>query len=328
MGLPVAHAHVTEREVWHRWPDGQIDDAKWEDCAFCSALEMARVCKNPAIPATHTEAEALRDDAGLTPAGGATQPEVMAGLKTRYSFVPRLVFGATYIWNAMVPGVAASVQGSYGVWPDGSHWRRWDPVFKGIHQATAMRLDSTDRVWWCDPLAPQDGTYNGEWMPKADFLKYINGYAQGGALVAMILPDALPSTATEEPVSQTIIKEFPFGGKFTIKQGQSVTGYMWDPEKGVEVLPRKIWPAGAASGADIDATWAILRSDPGMHGGFIHVSTGYFAGYCIPQTEVEWHANPAPAPDCSSAVATATKPLQDEIAALNLKINRAKADLA
>ena len=59
---------------------------------------------------------------------------------------------------------------------------------------TAFRLDATDRVWWCDPLAPtkyRSGTttrtWDGEWMPRADFVAFINAQASGGALIGTVV---------------------------------------------------------------------------------------------------------------------------------------------
>ena len=306
MNLPAWHSHITEREVWHRWPDGQIDDAHWEDCAFTSAVEWARLTAKESIPATHVEAEALRKDAGLTPAGGAYQWQVVKGLYTRYGAHPAITYGATAIWNAMSAGTAASVQGSYGVWPDGSKWRRWDPAFKGIHQATAIRLDSQDHVWWCDPLAPQDGTYKGEWMPKAEFLKYINGFAGGGALVGSILVES-PDTSIGEDMDLApyVVKAFDPNARMNFNKGVH-TAYT---PKGTA----KMQTLGADSGAHVSCTVAIPKGIVAIHGGFAYITDGIWAGMYMPLWEGTLQEPDAPAVDCSAEVAAAVAPLNSKI---------------
>ena len=75
------HEHITEREVAHTWPTGESDDSRWEDCAWVSAVEWARLTIKSAIPHSHAEAEALRHDAGEPPTGGSNPRDVARGIK-------------------------------------------------------------------------------------------------------------------------------------------------------------------------------------------------------------------------------------------------------
>lgn len=149
----VGHVHVSEREGAHEWPDGRVDDAKWEDCLFASAVEWVRAIGRN-IPATHAEAEALRADSGLGPLGGASFDDLSRGLKKRYGItMPPVVAGANSLLSGLQPGAAAIVNGKMGNFPSGHRLRRWDPGFTGGHAVYVERtLDN--RLLWCDPLAP------------------------------------------------------------------------------------------------------------------------------------------------------------------------------
>lgn len=181
-----AHRHVSERETAHRWPTGEADNAAWEDCGPCSAIELARLCHDAAIPATLAEAEALRHDAGLAPTGGMNAEDLARGLARRYGWHIGVTRGFDDLWAALQPGYAAAIGGGMGVFPAGSRWRRWDPPFAGGHNVLVARVDAQPRVWWCDPLAPA-GTYQGEWMALADLRTFVNAIA-AGHLVAKIRP--------------------------------------------------------------------------------------------------------------------------------------------
>jgi len=191
--LGFEHVHVSEREVAHQSPCG-FDPGGYEDCLWCSFLEWWRATGHPDSPATHAEAEALRCDAGEPPTGPSDFNDVRRGVTARYgATLPAVIAGDDAIWAALGPGNVATVIGSMAVFSDGSHWRRWDASFKGIHAVSAWRLDTSDRVWWCDPLAPTrlgptPGTsWNGEWMPRADFLAFATSAIIGPVIGADML---------------------------------------------------------------------------------------------------------------------------------------------
>lgn len=185
--LGFAHVHVSEREVAHQSPCG-FDDSSYEDCLWCSTIEYLRASGHPEIPATHAEAEALRCASGEPPTGSSNMIDVRRGVKARYGLdLQGVVLGAGAIWTAMVPGKVAVVQGA------GSHWQAG---FTGGHAVAAFRLDTNDRVWMCDPLAPTQyrdsqgvvREYNGEWQTKAQFQSYISGLVGAGAIVSSVVP--------------------------------------------------------------------------------------------------------------------------------------------
>jgi hypothetical protein len=219
------HVHVSERETAHLSPCGW-DDAAWEDCRPSSTIEMLRASGHSTIPATHEEAEALRCDSGRAPTGGTNAGDMIRAAQKRYGIVIPPDTAPAAIWAALTPGKVASVGGSMAVFPDGSRWRRWDPGFSGTHQVCAFRLDATDRVWWCDPLAPnryRSGTatltYDGEWMSKAEFLRF----ATIGAAI-------MPIIGKEDDVDPKV--DIPIG-RANIAAGGSVYG---DPAKSTVLI--------------------------------------------------------------------------------------------
>lgn len=190
MEAPGGHVHVSEREIEHVWTDGQKDDRRWEDCAYCSAVEWVRAIGHPEVPATHAEAEALRRDAGQGPAGATSIDQLRTGLKTRYAIDTPAIKTWAALSAALVPGSAAVVIGSMGVLD--AHWRRWDPAFGGVHATCVFRLDDSPAVWWCDPLAPSGG-YAGERMTLDVLETYVRA-AGAGHLVGLMEAPMLPIT--------------------------------------------------------------------------------------------------------------------------------------
>lgn len=184
MSAPFLHVHVSEREGAHDWPDGQHDDARWEDCSWCSAVMFARQAHDPSIPATHEEAELLRAAADEIPTGGSSPADVRRGLIARYRFNPpsSLLSPAT-MWAALDLGHVGLITGSMGAFPDGHRLRRFSPSFDGAHSIFAARLDETDRVWWDDPLAPK-GSYDGEWVTRDELLSFAAHLPGAAHLVA------------------------------------------------------------------------------------------------------------------------------------------------
>lgn len=184
------HNHVSEREIAHRWPNGQWDDAAWEDCTFMTGVEWCRLTHSRAIPPTHFEGERLRQSSGSRPSGGTNIDDLSRGIRRRYGYNPGTsIRGFGELWRQLKPGKAAVCQGVMGVFPYGHRLRRWDRGFNGKHCVLVVRVDASDRVWWCDPLAPEgwaggpqgSAPYSGEWVTKAELKRYVDGiYAAGG----------------------------------------------------------------------------------------------------------------------------------------------------
>lgn len=154
------HDHVSEREPRNQ-PEDPHDPAGWEDCTWTSGLELARAVGQP-VPATLAEAEALREASGEPPGGGSNIGDLRRGMLERYGWAGAVMPYAQAL--ALKVGEVAVVTGTMSELPD--HYRRWDPPFGGAHAAAIFQLDAEDRVWWCDPLAPE-GDYEGEWMARA-----------------------------------------------------------------------------------------------------------------------------------------------------------------
>lgn len=184
MTVPAGHIHVSEREIAHTWPDGQKDDARWEDCLWCSTLEWLHDTVKPDVPMTHAEAEALRAESGEPPTGGSNLSDVARGVEGRYNInLPQVIYGADAIVAALAGGKRAGVvTGSMGAFPAGHRLRRWDPTFAGAH-AVFLAYDPASGYWWCDPLAPA-GPYVGETVSAAEVRQFVNGLPSGGAVIA------------------------------------------------------------------------------------------------------------------------------------------------
>lgn len=168
------HNHVSERELAHTWPDGQKDDGHWEDCLWCSVVEWLNDTYKD-VPDTLAYAEKLRDASGEPPSGGSNFGDVQRAF-TKLGIpiiVHPLAFAA--FWTALKPGTGAVATGNMGYFPAGHHLRRWDPSFAAGHAVEVSRVDSTDRVWWCDPLATDTG-YNGEFITKAQLKQFMGGW--------------------------------------------------------------------------------------------------------------------------------------------------------
>jgi hypothetical protein len=188
-----AHEHVTERE-----PDGT-----WEDCTFTAGLMHARVALRASIPATHAEMQALRAASGLSTHGGANIDDLQRGYARRYGWSGGTeVKGFSNLWYTLRPGRSATAQGSMAAFPSGHRLRRWDPGFRGAHAVLIARLDTSDRVWWDDPLAPLGVGYEGEWVTKAQLKAYVDRLTVAGG--RHVISNIIPKPAAQPPEGDTL----------------------------------------------------------------------------------------------------------------------------
>lgn len=201
MAGPVGHAHVSEREA-----------GRWWSCVWCSGVMLARSQHAIGIPATLDEAHALCIAGKGNYGAGSTGYQLAAGLKARYGYDSHVVTSFTQLWASLSVGTSAAVMGSMGAFPVGHSLRRWDPAFAGIHDVFVARLDTQDRVWWDDPLAPtsyrvkgKPVVYNGQWVSKADLARFVNAFA-GTSVVGFGI-----TNAPQEPVmaSAPVTNESP-----------------------------------------------------------------------------------------------------------------------
>jgi hypothetical protein len=84
------------------------------------------------------------------------------------------------------------VQGSMRAFGPDHRLSKYDRNFDGGHAVMCIRLDATDRVWWCDPEAPANVGYNGIWVTKAELKAFVTAFA-GTHLVKAMLPDPTPA---------------------------------------------------------------------------------------------------------------------------------------
>jgi hypothetical protein len=173
-----------------------------------------RLAYRPDLPATLPFAEQLRSRV-MGPAGGTTPAELIAAAKTVGQTGPGSagialagIAGATNIWNALKPGTVGLINGSMGAFPAGHTLRRFDPSFAGGHSVMVARVDALDHVWWDNPEAPS-GTYQGEWVAKADLLKFISAFGSVSfvhALKPVPVPAPVPAPV---PVPQPVPAPIP-----------------------------------------------------------------------------------------------------------------------
>lgn len=230
----ITPAHVSELEVAHT-TDGHPDDAYPEDCVWCSGL-MLHLAAHPeyGTPASHTEAERLRLDAGkpLTERG-STLAELVKGYTIRYRYTPTVISGFTAAWKALTTGKGAVVTGLMGNLPAGHRLRRFSPNYTGGHAVYVARMDDQMRVWWMDPLAPQ-GTYGGEWASSSELASFMASNA-----TAVVQP--LAEKEVEVPIVTAIKGE---DWTPTVTNGVSNGVLRATPDRAAAIVARV--PAGQA----------------------------------------------------------------------------------
>lgn len=251
MALPqrladIGHNHVSEREVAHLWPDGRQDDSRWEDCLWCSVVMFLNDTHDGGLPDTLKYAERLRAASGEPPTGGSNAWDAQRGIKAVLGLSVPVVTGFAALWAALTPGRAAAIAGSMGVFPDGHNLRRHLPGFEGGHSVYVARLDSSDRVWWDDPLAADNG-YSGQWVTKADLKRFVDGLPGGGHLVRTLRSIAAPTT--EDPM-EALTRYVP-GYKAAVKATANV-------RSGPKFAATRLRAVGSAG-----ETWTVIGTVKG-----------------------------------------------------------------
>lgn len=181
------HDGISEREVSHRWPDGQWDNSAWEDCTFDSALMWYRMSYDATRPSTHYEAERLRQASGEDPIGGTNPFDVRRGIQARYGrTVAQAINGWPTLKLAMGVGYNGLVSGSMAAFPFGHRLRRPQPGFAAPHAVHAAKVDSNPRYWVTNPLFAED--HDGEWWSEDELRRFVQALPGGYHLVAKTLP--------------------------------------------------------------------------------------------------------------------------------------------
>lgn len=148
-----------------------------EDCVPCSALMLALAHKPGIAPATHAEAERLRQWSGYGPYGGTSVEFIAVGMKRKYGLTPKVVTTFAQLWRLLRPG-----QGAYViVRPDRFAWnhpfRIYNGAYHGLHCVYVGRKGWRRRVWMIDPEGPKDGSYSGAWVSRSDLARGFVGSA-------------------------------------------------------------------------------------------------------------------------------------------------------
>lgn len=163
--------------------NGASDDSRWEDCVFTSGLMLANTATLGKYPATLTEAENIRDAAGLSPLGPTTNNQLNLGLSRRYGWTGGRVSAS---WSIFLPGVpvgyAVAFAGSFAGLPYGHRLRRFLPNYTGGHEVFAIH-EGNNVWWWMDPLGPGDGSYQGEAVSDYEIRSFLAGNTDGGTVV-------------------------------------------------------------------------------------------------------------------------------------------------
>ncbi len=292
MNLPDWHVHISERE-----PDGTFEDCTWD-----SGLEWYRLCYDKSEPATHAEAQALRAASGEPPTGGSNIGDLRRGIAKRYGKSVSLpVSGFSALWTALKPGTAAVVQGSMAAFGPTHPLSKYDRNFDGGHAVCVLRLDATDRVWWCDPEAPLGIGYKGVWVTKAQLKSYVDKIA-GQHLVRAILAPPVP--ALVEPDMPNILAYAP-GTTIVVRQGSNVRR---DPSN--NAAPLRVAASSEA--------WTVIgtvkgEALAGTDTWYVRWSNGHYE--YLNKNGVTTVGAPITASDVSAAVLAAVKPLNEKIAA-------------
>jgi hypothetical protein len=218
-------AFVSERQV-----------GSWVDCVFCSGLMQANAASKGKHAATLTEAQAIRSAAGLDKLVPASSTDLTRGTTARYGWAATVIRAADG-WPAMsaalVPGRGLTVGGHLSNFPAGHRLRRFSPNFTGGHRVY-VQVEGTATApvyWWMDPLGPNDGSYTGEPVTKAELQTFATG-GSGGTSAPLVLASVTKRVAcgggylrTKPDKTAPVVASLPYGATATILG--TVQGTSW-----------------------------------------------------------------------------------------------------
>jgi hypothetical protein len=266
---------ITEREASHLWVDERrIDDARWEDCGPCTALE-AVIASGHAAPATHFEEESLRLDAGYGPLGGTDVPALAAGIKKRYGITIAQVGSLSAFRTAMTPGHCGFAIVQPSRLPLAHVLRKYVGTDFVAFHFIYLANEGAAAPWMLDPAAPGASTgYVGTPLSWSDLATcYVGG--------AGVLP-----LAQEE--SMAIYEKTAQAGSFKIPAGTTAHALKLDPAAG---FVRTGASATTGSGRYDAVLHRIVGDQPPT--AVIHVVSGLWAGFYVNTGEVDETADPA-----------------------------------
>jgi hypothetical protein len=186
---------------------------EWVDCVDCALVMLSNCAKPGVAPATLTEAQALRKQAGYPSTGGTDPTNYGKAIHDRYGLSGRAFTGTDAALIATLPeGTGAAVCGDPANFPVGDPLRRFTGSFDGGHCVLVLHLEGS--WWWVDPAGPENGSYHGQLVTEAQVQTFYTNGKDGGCFVMPL--------ATEVGVS--IYERIPGTGTFTVTKNKTAHG--------------------------------------------------------------------------------------------------------
>lgn len=275
-------AHVSERKR----------PSPWDDCTLCAdAMAIDAATAGRITPTRYqvrlesgvTDHVGLSDGTNLSDAARAMD-RIAPALRLERPQTGLRLTTDEILARGKAEDVVFIFQGLYSRLP--AHFSRWDPEFARLgNRSTHATFGMWDGVgwWWIDPLGPDDGSYQGEYIDEAALRAFLDGLDYDGhnhryvGVIEAIVPLEPPPPA---PVPAPAPEDRKV--KFVLAEGY-----------GVDALPLRVdAPAGTQIfELDSDVPWTSLKTPSPLitdgladgHTGDFHVvvSTGRFA----PDTE-------------------------------------------
>ena len=305
----------------------RFDGPPYWACTFTALLNGANVAWLGQKPATHTEVAALAGAAGDDDLrGGSRSRHMIHAIRHRYhQNVALNNVSSAEAQRRLANGWALVAGVTYGELP--LHYRRWSPNFKLGHRVTLVGF-SGGRTRLLDPMANEDTSYGGEWIPWSDFVQawwsdeqlwFKEGAfvgAKPGANKAVVpakpaSPAAKPATpgpAVVPAVAPTgagprLLRRFEPARHFRVAAGTTVVAFA----AGHPPTVARRLTFSHVSGALFDALVTfdpnvLTPADPGQT--FLRITKGAFAGRYIDAASRGITADTAEAPEQTVSAAT------------------------
>lgn len=224
-----------------------------------------------AIPSTKTEVLRFRAAGGASDDGYTNNQHLERGLKNRYNVEVETVLRYPLIWTKLRPGQGAALFGILARFPYSHHLRRWDPSYRGGHVVFVERLDSTNRVWWMDPLAPAASRigsrtviYRGEWASASELQTFLGGNQAVRGRTALITSLASVAKVETEPMLLLFETEYTLASGAVLYQHPDLTA----TKIGTTNEPHLVQSVGTPyRGTAIDASWRAIHWSTGAPDG-------------------------------------------------------------
>jgi len=244
----------------------------FSDCGPCSAIMLANASAGRNVhPGTKGEVIGFRHDAGASWDGPTATDELAQGLRIRYNVFTKLALRFPAVWAELDPGKGAVLAGRLSRFPVTHHLRRWDPSYRGGHFVFVERMDTSNRVWWMDPLAPiayKRGSstviYRGEWASASEVSTFLGGPFAVTSRSALVTSVAQVQEALTGPMLLLFEVEYTLASGSTLYQHPSVTA----AQVGTTNTPHQVTSVGTPyKGSAIDQSWRAIHWSTGVPDG-------------------------------------------------------------